>query len=124
MSSYGSSAYGSSSFGGGGGSDAHVFFLQSDSLVTGAQRRTAAYGGSAEFYSVHVHMREFFTDPARTVKIYTHNDPAETPILQSIMGEAFESDSAVGAAAFIVVEIVSIDDLPTGNMLITGREVT
>lgn len=59
----------------------------------------------------------------RLMRIYSHNDPSETPQLQTTTGvEAFYTQSIVGAARFIVVELETFANLSPVGITITGNE--
>lgn len=120
--SYGSAALGSAALGGSAGS-LGTFFSPNESFDIGVYRRSLEYTGSASFFQV-IQQQETVSagDPRFIVRIYSHNDPGETPQLQSTSGEANFSQSIVGAVRFIVVEMELLFDLDPAGVLITGSE--
>lgn len=119
--SYASAAYGSTSVSG-ISSALQTFFSPQEDLTIGAYRRTVEYTGNADYYQVLLHMVSFGEEPLREMRILTHNDPGETPQLQATLGEAFYSQSIVGAARFIVVELELLAELSQIDVAITGSE--
>lgn len=119
--SYGSATYGSTPLGGASGSR-WVFFLPDEPLTTGAHRRTLEYTGAALFFGVQLHMLSHFEPAERELKVYTHNDPAETPQLQVATTETLDATVFVGAARFITAEWIMPSDLSASGALITGVE--
>lgn len=105
-----------------------TFFSPDERLSRGSYFRTLQYLGSATFFQVILQMENVPTDPLRIVRVYSHNDPSETPQLQVTMGEANYSQGIVGAARFITVELELLDPWPeapsTGPIAvtITGNE--
>jgi hypothetical protein len=98
-----------------------TFFSNWEELDVGTYRRTAEYFGDAEWYEV-IAIGLPFEPPRREIRIYTHNDPGETPQLQVMVGEAFYSQSIVGAARFIVVELEILALVSPLSMDIYGNE--
>lgn len=121
---YGSSSYGSVAFGGLQASR-FAFYTFSDVFTAGTYQRFAEYLGSAQFFEVTTRLQGALEDlNPRTMRIYSHNDPSETPQLQVSVGlEAEATQSIVGAARFIVVEIeLPVNTNPSLNIFITGNE--
>jgi len=116
--SYGTSGYACASYAGTPASKDQMF-LPRQQLQNGAYEHRAEYRGSAVYYSVEIwHNSE--TNPV-TNRIYTHNDPFETPQLQVITGGNSQySQSIIGAARFIVITT----ELTEGPEVVTikGRE--
>ena len=124
--SYGSTAFAAASMGGLIAS-AGTFFSPSESLPRGSRFRTLEYTGNAEWFQVVLQMENVPTEPLRTVRVYSNNDPGENPQLQVTMGEANYSQGIIGAARFITVELEMLDpwpETPTGpiDITITGNE--
>jgi hypothetical protein len=121
--SYGSTALASTAIAGLSAS-AGTFFSANENLAQGSHFRTLEYLGDAEFFEVVFQMENLATPPHREIYIYTHNDPAETPILNVSVGEAFYSQSIIGAARFIVVELRLLVDFSNApiDISIVGRE--
>ena len=119
--SYASTAYASAPLAGLSVS-AGAFFSTNESLAAGSHFRTLEYTGDAEWFEVISQMQDVPTEPLRIVRIYSHNDPAETPQIQVVTGEAFYSQSIIGAARFIVVELELAVDFASIGITITGRE--
>lgn len=119
--SYGTAAYGSTALGGTSESR-WVFFVPTESLTEGAHRRTLEYTGSALFFGVQLHMDSFNEPPLRELRVYTHNDPSETPQLQVSTNETFDATVFVGSARFITAEWTLLSDLGSSGALITGVE--
>lgn len=121
---YGSFAYGSAPFGG-LPSAWPTFFMPTERLPEGIHRRSYTYTGSAAFFGIFLHMDSFSeTEIFRIIRVYTHNDPGETPQLQTQMSETGDTSVFVGAAQFIVVELELLSDFTGAPIvtLITGRE--
>jgi hypothetical protein len=122
---YGSSAYGSVALGG-LQTSGYLFFSPTELVLAGTYSRSIEYPGSAEFFEVRTVITGGLEEDAdaRTMRIYSHNDPGETPQLQVTVGlEAFYTQSIIGAARFIIVEV----EMPTNapgipTILITGNE--
>ena len=119
--SYGATAYGAAALGGIPGA-AGLFFSRDEALDAGTHRRTQEYTGDADFYAVYLQMESTSEPQLRTIRIYSHNDPFETPQLQVTTGEAFYSQTIIGAARFIVVELELSETLSTIGTNITGAE--
>lgn len=124
MSTYGSSAYGSDSYGGGGGNDGQTFFAPAPGmpLSAGLYRRTVGYGGAAENYAVRFVLQTVGVPPDRQFKVLTSTAESEEPQLQVTIGESLEAETVVGARAFITVE-AEFFGLAPQDFWITGREV-
>lgn len=124
--SYGSYSLGSAALSGASASKG-TLFAPSDSLARGVHRRSMEYIGGASFFQVESRSENEATDSIKTVRIYSHNDPGETPQLQtSTSADNFYSQSIVGAARFIVVDLELIAPWPTSpsviGVTITGSE--
>ena len=120
--SFGSASLGSPSLGG-TIVTLGTFFSPSESLTVGTYRRSIEYAGAASFFQV-IQQQEVISlgDPRLAVRIYSHNDPGESPQLQTSGGEANFSQSIIGAARFVVVELELLFDLSPTGVLITGSE--
>jgi hypothetical protein len=120
--SYGSTSFASASYASLPAAQG-VFFSPSEPLDTGVYRRVREYAGNADFFAVETRMNTESDDPLRLMRIYSHNDPNETPQLQVTVGvEAFYTQSIVGAARFIVVELELLANLSQIDITITGNE--
>lgn len=121
--SYGSHAYGSAAFGGLPGAR-FVFFSSPELHDAGTYRRSTEYTGNAEFFEVITKNEGAADDPERVMRVYTHNDPGESPQLQVTVGvEAFYTQTIIAAARFIVVEVEVPTEAPGfPTILITGNE--
>ena len=119
--SFGSSSFGSASLGGASGS-LGLFFSASEELSAGTYRRSLTYNGTALFFQIIQQQETVAVDPIRLVKIYSHNDPGETPQLQTITGEANYSQTIIGAAKFIVVDLELSETLSDIGITISGSE--
>lgn len=119
--SYGSAALGSTSLGGAAASQG-AFYFYTETLAQGVHRRSLEYLGEADFFQVETRM-ESFTEGRRIMRVYSHNDPSETPQLQVTVGvDAFYTQSIVGAARFIVVDLELLVTLSQIDITITGSE--
>ena len=119
---YGSFSYGSASLGGLPASQG-TFFYPGEFLNTGVYRRTLEYTGTAQFFAIVTVMNSESDEILRLMRIYSHNDESETPQLQTTTGvESFYTQSIIGAARFIVVELELFANLNPVNITITGGE--
>lgn len=125
--SYGSAALGSASLGGAAAS-VGALYSPTEQLARGLHRRSLEYTGDAEFFQIESRMEtgEIAT-VLRLLRIYSHNDPSETPQLQVTVGaDAFYIQSIVGAARFIVVDLEMVDPWPEFpsviGLTVTGSE--
>ena len=99
---YGTSSYGSIAFGGSVASEWFIFFpmlLRDPDVLFESQLE---YGGSG-FFSVFTRQASEATASSSgvTYKIYTSNDPGETPQLQTT--QEGDGQAVIGAARFIMV---------------------
>lgn len=120
---YGGASLGSVSLGGLSASRSGTFFSPTESLAIGTHRRTLEYTGPASFFEVKTLCENFPTEPTRILRIYSHNDPGETPQLQTTVGvDAFFTQSIVGAARFMVAELEILQTISQIDITITGNE--
>lgn len=121
--SYGSTSFGSASLGGAVASMGTLYF-RDEILAEGTHRRSLEYLGDAEFFAVESRVENEPVDMVlRILRIYSHNDPSETSQLQVVAGaDAFYSQSIIGAARFIVVELELMTDLSPIGVTVTGSE--
>jgi hypothetical protein len=120
--SYGSTAFASAPYASLPASQG-AFFTPSEFLSAGIYRRILEYAGSAQFFQVETRMDFESDEPLRFMRIYSHNDPNETPQLQVSVGvESFYTQSIIGAARFIVVELELSATLNPISITITGNE--
>lgn len=122
--SYGSAALGSTSLGGAAAS-VGALFSPAEVLDVGVYRRTLEYTGEAEFFQIQSRMENESVAELRLIRIYSHNDLAEIPQLQTTTGgDAFYTQSIVGAARFIVVELEMLSPWSSAaiGITITGSE--
>lgn len=118
--SYASAPFASTSFAGLPVSRSGFFFPE-ETLGIGVHRRSMTYTGSASFFAIYWHM-ENLIEGQHEVKIYSHNDPHETPQLQATIGPSFDSETIIGAAQFIVVDLEMFADRSSIEVTITGKE--
>lgn len=120
--SYGSAALGSISLGGAAASKGALFFW-TEQLAGGIHRRSLEYTGDADFFQVETQMDGEPQEQQRIVRIYSHNDPGETPQLKvTVGGDALYSQSIIGAARFIVVDLEMLIEASQIGIIITGSE--
>lgn len=120
--SYGSAALGSTSLGGVAASQG-MLFSPSENLLEGVYRRSLEYLGGASFFQVETRMETASVSELRIARIYSHNDPSETPQLQVTVGaDGHYTQSIIGAARFIVVDLEVLDNLSPIQVAITGSE--
>lgn len=120
--SYGSAALGSASFGGATASKGTLYFW-TEALASGVHRRSLEYTGGAQFFQIETLMENEPVEERRILRIYSHNDPAETPQLQTTVGgDAFYTQSIIGAARFIVVDLELLGTFSQIDITITGSE--
>lgn len=112
---YGTSSYGSTAIAGsGGGQQVFLPFLE---YAAGTYEGKAEFSGDSQFYSV---LARVGSDGLEvSFQVFTHNDPDETPILQtSFGGFGLYHQAVVGAARFIIVQA----SLPFAQYFtVTGR---
>jgi len=105
--SYDSSAYGSSTIGSSAASQWQTFFP----WLFGVARPAGEYEAIAEtaltsgFYSVIIQQSSEGGEQSMETRIYTSNDPDETPQLQTTQGDALYAQQVIGAARFITVRV-------------------
>jgi hypothetical protein len=120
--SYGSTALASTAIAGLSAS-AGTLYSPSETLAEGVHRRTLEYTGDAEWFQIETRMESEPQVEQRIVRIYTHNDPAEVPQLQvAVGGDAFYTQSIIGAARFIVVDLEMLIEASETGITITGNE--
>lgn len=121
--SYSSTTYGSTAYGSLVASRT-TFYTTNELLAQGVHRRSCQYTGAAAFFAVLAHMENAPVDEVqRIIRVYTHNDPHETPQLQTITGgDADNSQTIIGAARFIVVDLEMLIDASQIGVEITGQE--
>lgn len=120
--SYGSHSYSSTSYAGLPVSRGSLF-LWSETLAQGVHRRSLEYLGAATFFQIETQMQDEPQEVQRIVRIYSHNDPGETPQLQvTTGGDAYYSQSIIGAARFIVVELEFLITASQIGITISGSE--
>jgi hypothetical protein len=113
--SYGSSPYGSTALGSASGATGQVFFPFGP-YPTGQYEAQAENLSTASFYELRFQQNsggsEIAEEELVEYKVYSHNDPHETPQLQVTMGSALSSQTIIGAARFITVRMnVVLNDL-------------
>lgn len=121
---YGSSSLGSSSLGGVAAAQGVLFFA-TEVLPDGIHRRSLEYTGDASFFQIESRLENAPIEERRIVRVYSHNDPSESPQLQVTVGvDAFYTQSIVGAARFIVVDLELLADFSPNpiEVTITGSE--
>lgn len=120
--SFGSASLGSSSLGGATASRGALYFY-TETLAQGVHRRSLDYTGDANFFQIESRRENESTVEQRIMRVYSHNDPGETPQLQVTVGvDAFYTQSIVGAARFIVVDLELLDDFSSIGVTVTGSE--
>lgn len=120
--SFGSASLGSSSLGG-VVATLGTLFSPTESLTVGVHRRSLEYTGGAQFFQIETLMENEPVEERRILRIYSHNDPAETPQLQTTVGgDAFYTQSIIGAARFIVVDLELLGTFSQIDITITGSE--
>lgn len=122
--SYGSASLGSASLGGAAAS-AGTLYSPTDVLDIGVYRRTLEYTGGAVFFQIESRMENESVAQLRLIRIYSHNDSSETPQLQTTVGgDASYTQSIVGAARFIVVDLEMLSPWSSSQIgiTITGSE--
>lgn len=117
--SYGSSGYGSAAIGGATSGVGQVFFAlmvrSAGEYEAGAEITT-----TEEFYEVVIRQSSEAAadDPFMETRVYTSNDPGETPQQQVSIGDALYAQSIVGAARFVTVQVTVFN---SQQFSITGR---
>lgn len=123
--SYGSASLGSASLGGAAAS-VGTLFSPIEVLDVGVYRRTLEYTGSANFFQIESRVENEPVDVVfRILRIYSHNDPSETPQLQVTSGaDSFYAQSIIGAARFIVVDLEMLSPWSSSQIgvTVTGSE--
>lgn len=106
--SYGSLAYGSAAIGG--------MFSALQTFFAYGLRDAGEYEAQLElatnqlFYSVFIRQAsEVAGESFIETRIYTSNDPEETPQLQVVQGDALYAQQIIGAARFITVRVTVIN---------------
>lgn len=118
--SYGAQSYGSASIAGLSVSQS-AFYDLGETLAIGVHRRTREYTGNAEFFAILWHM-ENLIEGQHELRIYSHNDPGETPQLQTTIGPSFDSQRIISAARFIVAELALSVARTRIDVTISGQE--
>lgn len=120
--SYASATLGSASLSGLSAAAGEIYTFN-EALLIGVHRRTVEYNGEAEYFAIETRMQTESEDIDRVMHIYSHNDPSETPqFIRTVGVEAFYTQSIVGAARFIVVDLELFANLNPISITITGRE--
>lgn len=122
MSAPGTSSLGSASLGG-SVLTGWTFFSPEESLSQGVHRRSLTYNGNVTFFGVLIQMNFEPAEAQRVIRVYTHNDPGETPQLQVTGGDSMELLLPVGAAQFIVVDLEMLIEASQIGISITGVEM-
>jgi len=116
---YGGPAYGSTGYGSKPGNNLQVFLPFSLYSANSFTSRTVDYKGSAQFYEINVF--QTFETFDMEYRVYTHDDPFETPQLQVILGGSLNTQAIIGAHKFITVELTVGGSSVVGTR-VTGRE--
>lgn len=108
---YGASAYGSTSLGGLSAGHWQTFFTYLGRAV-GIHEAKAEFTGTSSLYSIFARLSSDVLDVI--FRVYTHNDPDETPQLQVTFG-GFGNyfQGVIGAARFIIVRAEVVTALQT-----------